>query len=697
VSYIGQAHLRTTLRPRHLALAVLVGMLIASLMAASAATASDVTVSNCAKLQPILNAAEAGEVITLAALCTASNSGSVKGSFTLPPSTVANVTIEGQSGMAAGFEGTGVSGSALRGTGNGLVLRNLVVENYSLKEKSAVSLTPTEGALPKLEADHFLDDTDSTSNASTHGGALDISASNATCAYTAPLSISGSEFDGDQISDTATNELSDVGGAVSTEIRCTSASATPVDFATLTANKFIDDSIDTVKGREVFGGALYLANRSSAGVLVSATQSGDLFEADTIAATTPTKAYGGGGEWAPSIDLTSTGDRFVKNSLPGPQVSSASSEGAGLGVPSATCAEGVTTSAVLEDAVIAANTIGAASEDGQSEGAGIFAGCVPAKPNAHFQLTLNDSTVAGNQAPRGIAGVDGGESDQLALSNSIVTSPSGQADIGGFQTVSGGSLTSSFSDACKPDTSIALPGEGDICTNPLLASAETGEVEESPSSPTIDAGSNALVPAGLTTDAFGHARILAGHVSCSQSFPAIVDMGADEFTYGYGALSCPAPFTPRPPVPGLTQYISRKASPTGLALKLSCTSTDGLGCSGTIFLTTDEILQGKKVIAVGASRRTRGSARLGQAPFALAAGATATFTVKLNSTGLQLLRHFHAISAFLLANEASPTSTPFIFLLDGVRFSEPKKQGSKTKKQGSKKHGHKPQHPKPRH
>jgi hypothetical protein len=166
-------------------------------------------------------------------------------------------------------------------------------------------------------------------------------------------------------------------------------------------------------------------------------------------------------------------------------------------------------------------------------------------------------------------------------------------------------------------------------------------------------------------------------------------MGADEFAPPQP--SCPASsVVPRPPVPGLTQYISRKVTATGIALKLSCSSADGLGCSGTIFLTTNELLQGKKVIAVGSSHRTRGSARLGQGPFALAAGATATFTVKLNSTGLQLLRHFHAIPAFVLANEVSPTSTPFIFLLDGVRFSEPEKKGSK-------KHGHKPRHPKPRH
>ncbi len=172
VGYIGQAHLRTTPRPRYLVLAVLVGMLIASLTAASAAMASDVTVSNCAKLQPILNAAEAGEVITLAALCTASNSGTSKGSFRLPPNKVADITIEGQSGMTAGFEGTGVGHSALEGTGNGLVLRNLVVENYAHNEKSAVTLNPNEGALPVIESDRFIDDVQTNTSGNPRGGAL---------------------------------------------------------------------------------------------------------------------------------------------------------------------------------------------------------------------------------------------------------------------------------------------------------------------------------------------------------------------------------------------------------------------------------------------------------------------------------------------------------------------------------------------
>ena len=676
---IGQAHLRSTPLPRYLALAVLMGTLIASLLAVSTAGAADITVSNCSQLQHELSNAEQGDVITLAALCTESNSGTAKGSFTLP--SAADLTIQGQSGMTAGFEGAEVTKRALEGRGNGLVLRNLLVENYSLEHEAAVKLYPNEGALPVIESDHFIDDTNSTPSYSSDGGALYISTFNNTCAYTTPLSITNSVFKGDRIADTSTAENNrDLGGAAYAEIRCNSAS-TPIDFATLSGNTFAEDAIGTQAGGQAFGGALYLANSSHAEVNVAAEQTDNVFENDSIASISPTGAYGGGGEWASSLELSSTDDRYTGNSLPAPRGVTASSQGAGLGVTSATCSKEVTPSVVLNNAVFAANTIGPASEEGQAAGAGIYTACKPTGPNGHFHLTLNDSTVAGDQAPDGIAGVAGEGLDQLTLSDSIVTGSPGQADIGGFEAISDGSLEASFSDACEPDRSTPLPGEGNICAEPLLEGASTGNVNETPASPTIDAGSNARVPAGLTTDAFGDPRILAGRAGCSESFPAIVDMGADEFTPS--APSCPvpvsAPVKPQPPVPGLTHYISRKLSPTGVALTLSCVSTDGLGCSGTIFLTTNEILQGKKVIAVGASHRTRGSVRLGQASFALAAGATATFQVKLNSTGLELLRHFRAISAFVLANEASPTSTPFIFLLDGVRFSEPKRHSKHPK------------------
>jgi hypothetical protein len=213
-------------------------------------------------------------------------------------------------------------------------------------------------------------------------------------------------------------------------------------------------------------------------------------------------------------------------------------------------------------------------------------------------------------------------------------------------------------------------------------------VDETASSPTIDAGSNALVPSGLTTDAFGTTRILAGHAVCTGEVGKVVDMGAAEFSPAIPPCAPPVTIgkSAPPPSPGLTQFVSLKTSSTGVALRLSCSSTDGRGCSGTIYVTLNETLRGKKVVAVSAAKRTEVPVRIAQASFSLPAGGSATFPAKLNSAGKALLRRFHAISAFVLANEASPTSTPFIFLMHTVRFIEPKKHKSKHKSPHSKRH-----------
>jgi hypothetical protein len=166
-------------------------------------------------------------------------------------------------------------------------------------------------------------------------------------------------------------------------------------------------------------------------------------------------------------------------------------------------------------------------------------------------------------------------------------------------------------------------------------------------------------------------------------------MGASEFgpvLVAALAIACPPPHRPTPP-PGLTHFVRLKTNAKGAALTLSCTSTDGLGCSGTIFITTDELLHGKKVVAVSLEGRKKVSVRLAQTPFSIPAGGTATIQVKLDATGLKLLRRFHAFSTFLIANEASPTSDPFIFLFHTARFSEPKKKPKKH-------HPRRPKHPK---
>jgi hypothetical protein len=100
------------------------------------------------------------------------------------------------------------------------------------------------------------------------------------------------------------------------------------------------------------------------------------------------------------------------------------------------------------------------------------------------------------------------------MRNSIVAGNIGAADVVGFS-----SKSISSSDACAPGP---FPGSGNICASPFLRNPGPGhgDAHETQFSPTIDTGSNAMVPGGLTTDFEGDARIVG---------PA-VDMGADEFT-----------------------------------------------------------------------------------------------------------------------------------------------------------------------
>jgi hypothetical protein len=148
---------------------------------------------------------------------------------------------------------------------------------------------------------------------------------------------------------------------------------------------------------------------------------------------------------------------------------------------------------------------------------------------------LYDSTVAGNTVgASGVGPALAGSGGALSLINSIVygNGASPALEISSF------SATGSFSDACQPDqvgNPVPIAGGGNICVDPLLVnpSAGIGDVHETAASPTIDRGSNALVPPPLSTDYEGEARISDGNNDAS----AVVDMGADERPFNPTAVS----------------------------------------------------------------------------------------------------------------------------------------------------------------
>jgi hypothetical protein len=262
-----------------------------------------------------------------------------------------------------------------------------------------------------------------------------------------------------------------------------------------------------------------------------------MFDSNRIVTTSPAADFGGGGEWLEGASLASVGDRFSRNSIPGSEGSNWS-WGGGLGILNTNCNAATPTESTLENVVVAGNSLGAGSA-GDLAGAGIYVGCSPSTTHPNH-LTLLDSTVTENRVGAGgIAGVGGNPGDQLMLANSIVAADSGGEELGGF-TGAGGSLSATFSDVCGPGGS-PLPGTGDICADPLLAddgNPASFDVRETPASPTVDAGSNALVPAGLATDRYGSPRIQAarsflppcnGAGSVGYTIgPAVVDMGAGE-------------------------------------------------------------------------------------------------------------------------------------------------------------------------
>jgi hypothetical protein len=216
---------------------------------------------------------------------------------------------------------------------------------------------------------------------------------------------------------------------------------------------------------------------------------------------------GGGGEWVGGYALKSLNDRFTNNTIQKAN-GSHQAEGAGLGIEGCTGPSPPATriAARLVNAVAAGNIVGSGAA-----GAGVYAGGCSSGP---IDLTVLDSTITANatNGAGATGGLFGGPDDKLTMRNSIVTSNSGH-NLSGF----GAGRTVTSSDVCSPGV---LPGAGNICKFARLVDPTHGNVHETAASPTINAGSNASVPAGLARDPDFQPRIRLGRV----------DMGADEYT-----------------------------------------------------------------------------------------------------------------------------------------------------------------------
>jgi hypothetical protein len=536
---------------------------------ASPAGAAETTV-NCAGLQSALSGAKPGDRVTLNELC--------KGPFPFKLPTV-QMTLAGTPG--AGFDGG--STVQLEGSGSSPTIEGLIFENaHSTASFSGGALSlnvAPSGSTVTLAHDTFVNDvatggegggarintaeavvtvSDSTftgNSATGRGGGLAIFANSAslngdtfsgnsgTGAFAqggglfvgtgeAPITLSGSQFSG--------NTAVGVGGGAALATGTSAA----VGF-TLVGNTFshnnVSDPGGAYKGPTYQGGGLSL--EGVGGPAAGAQQRGNTFDGNGLSFKAATISAWGGGESAVRTALQSTGDRFTNNTLQPPSgpINEKAEHvfGWGSGLSIAECGDpGEEAPAepnlisTLTDAVVAGNTL---LSGPSANGAGIYVGV--ACKTAYTTLQLNDSTVAGNVvsgASGPVAGISGGPRDVLSLANTIVAGDSGGAEIGGFQGLTG--VSASFSDVCSGGAPFA--GSGNICADPLLLAPGPGsaDVRETAASPTLERGSNGLIPAGLSTDAFGGPRV-RGPILCGASPAAIVDIGAAEFAYP--APSCP--------------------------------------------------------------------------------------------------------------------------------------------------------------
>jgi hypothetical protein len=515
-------------------LALVVALVSLGLMASGASAASMTT--DCSGLQAALDQAVNGDTITLNQLCTKSNSG---GHFDLSPAAhQQSYTLVGAPGSGAGFDGTSVGDRVLIGDnaplGNTdtLTLRNLIFQNSSSGDGHGGGAIVFGGDYSvTLDHDTF---TNNQTTDGTSGGAVEFQ----TAAANDSLTVTDSTFSGNTTqSSGGALDVFPLGGSI------------PV---TLTGNVFANNTVDGCGGAcELDGGGFAIINFNSPTAAV--TQSGNTFTGNRII--NGTASVEGGGEAVIGETLSSTNDAFNSNSIQAP-VSPNVSNGSALALASNDCSSSLQSSAI--NLAVAGNSIADGDAAGAHGAVSTFCEGGTGIAGAN-QLTLTNSTISGNKGGGGTGGLWGEDLDQGTLQNSILNGNSDGGDLGGF---AGGTVTATYTNLCNGTS--PFTGTGNICADPKLVNASSGDVHETFSSPTVDAGSNALVPNGLTTDVYGNTRIQAKLAGGT----ATVDMGAAELN------TVPAPTA------SITTPASGATYSVGQAVSSSFSCTEGAGGPG---------------------------------------------------------------------------------------------------------------------
>jgi hypothetical protein len=415
------------------------------------------------------------------------------------------------------------------------------------------------------------------------------------------VQISDNVFGGPTVSDGNTARSSGGGAFISLE---------PNQPLTLTGNTFQNNAIAGAAANAAWrvGGGLFL-DVENGGTPFQVTQSHNTFKDNLISqpllTVPPNVLTGGAGEWITGLTVTSTADSFIGNQITvndgGPP------EGGGVGA--------IATAPInLEPALPAAFNARNDLFSGNSVAAGGWGGAIYVgipDPNCTSNCPastaqLKDSTVVGNSVVAG-TGSEGGAiwgnpGDILSVSNSILYGNTPKPEIFGFTS---SHPTFAHSDVCNEAGGPTLSGSGLMCKNPALAAGGA----ETNASPTIDAGLNTLIPAGLTTDLAGHPRKAASRVSCAGALgPAIVDMGAFEAT-----------FKQLPTCNAKAGILSGRLTDTNghASVKLSCPG-GYLFCTGTVTIAHQHLT-------------------LGSAHFKIRHGQTAMVSVPLSQTAVNKL------------------------------------------------------------